>query len=53
MCKFSVLGEKKKAQHFSEILICPYFGFGFWKDEVVFILSTQFLYKASFSWASS
>lgn len=52
MCKFSLL-RKKRHKIFSETLICPYFGSGFWKDEVAFILSTQFLYKASVSWGSS
>lgn len=44
---------KKRHKIFSETLIYSYFGSGFWKDEVAFILSTQFLYKASVSWGSS
>lgn len=46
MCNFS-FWKKKKSIFSLKVLICPHFRSGTWKDEVAFILKTQFL-----SWAS-
>lgn len=51
--KVPLSGKKKGTKFLSESLVCPYYVSEFWKDEVAFILSTQFWYKASVSWASS
>lgn len=57
MYNFSLFWEKKRKEEkgslFPESPNMSHFVSGTWNDEVAFILSTQFLSRASISWESS